>query len=126
MQALSPVYRVPARQLAEMFRVRQQRIRAIIALKELEEQAAVCSELKEDDLAEAMEGPEGFCPAEEVVGTGERHVKVCETAGLVGWCMHLPHIAAAPTAACRWFTTRQGMWMRLPALVQLSARRRSL
>ncbi|KAK9829019.1 hypothetical protein WJX72_003438 [[Myrmecia] bisecta] len=68
--------KMPSEQLAEMFRVRQQRILAIIALKELEEQARAGGEALADDLQEGMEGEGGFCPADEVVGTGERHYKL--------------------------------------------------
>lgn len=56
--------------LAQLFRVRQQRVMAILALKEREEAAAAAGIQLNDKLAEAMEDVQASW---EVLGSGERH-----------------------------------------------------
>jgi hypothetical protein len=66
-------HKYSADRLAEMFRIRQQRAMAILALKEMEEAAVTAGgpEALDSELAEAMEEATG---SKEVVGSGERHV----------------------------------------------------
>lgn len=63
-----------AAQLAEVFKVRQQRVMAILALKEMEHKAKEDGEELHEELADIMENDVFKCY--EAEGVGERHVKI--------------------------------------------------
>ena len=97
--------RWPVEQIAKLFAVRQQRVAAVIALREEETLARARGDELYDALAARMDA---MYVCDRLEGTGERHVKLLPTAPrfeacllkcCAVWSLHFPPAANAPRSA---------------------------
>ena len=89
--------RVSVLELATLFCVRQQRVMAILALREIEEEERAAGEDMLDELQDVMEGSlidgseDSVWGCNEVRGTGERHVRLLKRYPAYEVHPHRPH-----------------------------------